>query len=44
LRIGVDEKHCSVAHGERGGEVYSGRRLSDAAFLVGYCNDSVHGK
>lgn len=44
LWIGVDQKHCGVAYSERGGEIDGGGGLSDTAFLVGYCNDSVHGK
>ncbi len=35
LRVGVDEQRFPLGGRERGGEVYGGRRFSDAALLIG---------
>src|SRR5438876_828976 len=42
LGIGVDEQRLPLRGGERRGKVHRRRRLSDAALLVGDCDDARH--
>ncbi len=42
LRISVDQQRLTLGGGERRGEVHCRRRLSDAALLVGDCDDARH--
>ena len=39
LRVEIDEQRLPAPHGQRGGEVHGGRRLADAALLIGDRND-----
>src|SRR3989442_1408832 len=42
LRVGVDEQRLALSSGKRRGDVDGGRRLPDAALLVGNGDDARH--
>src|SRR5881397_2688476 len=42
LGVGVDQQRLALRGGERRGEIHRRRRLSDAALLVGDCDDARH--
>jgi hypothetical protein len=43
LRVAIDKERSPFGHGEAGGEVHGGSRLSDAALLVCDRDDAGHG-
>jgi hypothetical protein len=43
LRIDVDQQHAPLRRSERRSEIHAGRRLADAAFLIGDGENAVHG-
>ncbi len=42
LRIGIYQQGLALRRCQGGGEVDGGRRLPDAAFLIGYRDDARH--
>ena len=44
LRVEIDDERAGARLGEAGGEVHGGRRLADAALLVGEREDAAHAR